>query len=150
MTPEVTLSPVSARELELTSLPLEASREGFRFVQRLIDDWRSGENRFDQPGEQLLGAFSGHELVAVCGLNRDPYVDGGGVARLRHLYVVRSMRRRGIASALLKRLLGDAKGVFEVVRLRTDNDAAAAFYMRHGFDAVAFEDASHVMSLDGS
>lgn len=36
MTSEVTLAPVSARELELTSLPLEAAQDGFRFIQRLI------------------------------------------------------------------------------------------------------------------
>lgn len=85
----------------------------------------------------------------MCGLNRDPYVSGAGVARPRHLYVAQSMRRRGIASALLRRLLRDARGAFEIVRLRTDSDAAAAFYARHGFDAAPSEGASHVRALAG-
>ncbi len=34
---------------------LEQSRtEGFRFVQRLVDDYESNRNRFDQPGEVLM------------------------------------------------------------------------------------------------
>ncbi len=41
-----------ASGLDERVIPLarEARAEGHRFVDRLVDDWQGGENRFDQPG----------------------------------------------------------------------------------------------------
>ena len=89
-------------------LRVEAAREGFRFVDKLAAEWRSGANRFAQSGEVFLGAFRGAELIAVSGLNRDPYTDQDGIGRLRHLYVRQSARRFGVGSAL--RPVGIHKG----------------------------------------
>jgi hypothetical protein len=57
--------------------------EGFGFIDRLIDDWLTGVNRFENPGELFIGGFQEGRLLAVCGLNRDPYTDRDGVGRLR-------------------------------------------------------------------
>src|SRR5687768_15110823 len=80
---------------------IEESRgEGFRFLVRLRSEFRDGSNRFDAPGEVLLGGFQGAELVAVGGLNRDPYAPEPRVGRLRHLYVRRAFRGKGVGRAL--------------------------------------------------
>src|SRR3954447_15503574 len=74
-----------------------SQREGCRFVSRLCEDWRSGTNRFDKPGEALFGLSIGEELVAVGGLNRQDESTG----RLRRFYVHPSQRGQGLGSRLL-------------------------------------------------
>ena len=41
--------------LMIESLAGEAKQEGFEFVQRTIDDWITGINRFSRSGEGLWG-----------------------------------------------------------------------------------------------
>jgi GNAT superfamily N-acetyltransferase len=130
----------------LNALRAEAACEGFQFIERLLSDWETGSNRFDQPGECLLGAFSGAQLIAVGGLNRDPCVDADTTGRIRHLYVRKSARRHGLGSALLRRLLDEASDAFKIVRLRT-TPGATAFYLHHGFLPVADATAPHVKIL---
>src|SRR5262245_15867190 len=64
-----------ARELPADLEPfVQASlSEGFRFLQRLRDEWNSGVNRFTEPGEAFFVARHPASLAGVCGLNRDPY-----------------------------------------------------------------------------
>ena len=128
-------------------LRTEAAGEGFRFVDKLVAEWRSETNRFARPGEVLLGAFRGADLVALGGLSRDPYADQDGIGRLRHLYVRRSDRRSGIGSALVRQLLNHAEGVFHSVRLRTDTREAADFYVSLEFRPVRDKAATHTKSL---
>ena len=129
------------------TLRKEASDEGFRFIERLYQDWHASVNRFDKAGECLLLAWSDDGPLGIGGLNRDPYTasqttgDSG-------LYVQNSARRNGVASALLEELLAKARGVFSVVRLRTDTPEAASFYLSQGFRPVSDHSASHAMSLD--
>lgn len=42
---------------QILVLEKEAIGEGFRFITRLIDEWHSGANRFDAPGECLIAAY---------------------------------------------------------------------------------------------
>jgi GNAT superfamily N-acetyltransferase len=136
--------PVSAFQPALDEIRAEAADDGFRFIEKLMTEWESGANRFDQPGECFLGAFSGADLIGVGGLNRDPYAKGKAAGRIRHLYVRRAARGQGVGSALLRHLLDEAKVAFDLMRLRTDTRKAAAFYLSHGFLPVADEYASHV------
>jgi GNAT superfamily N-acetyltransferase len=147
MTPALRIMPATALHPGMDLLRTEAMIEGFRFVDRLVRDWTSGSNKFDLPGERLLGAFAGDNLIGVCGLNRDPYVNQDGVARLRHLYVRERARRHGVASALVQQLLHEASDAFRIVRLRTATREAAEFYLRHGFVPLQDETASHVKAL---
>ena len=118
----------------LQHLIQESRAEGFAFVARLTSDWRSGENRFDRRGEALFVVDEGGEVVAICGLNIDPFHDDPRVARLRHLYVARAARRRGLGRFLVGRALEHATAnAFTRVRLRTDTSEAATFYERLGF-----------------
>jgi GNAT superfamily N-acetyltransferase len=124
-----------------------AHSEGFAFVERLAADWETGTNRFDKPGEKLLGAFLGEQLVGVGGLNREPYDPPPSRGRLRHLYVLKAFRGHGIARALVTHLLEAAEPTFNEVRLRTASADAAAFYEHLGFQRSPISTATHVRQL---
>ncbi|MFC4343319.1 GNAT family N-acetyltransferase [Cupriavidus numazuensis] len=129
---------------QIADLEREASAQGFNFVRRLTDEWRTGINRFDKPGECLLGVIGNGTLIGIGGLNVDPYAADGFTARLRRLYIAKAFRRRGIGEALVAELLQKASLHFRQVRLSTDTESAAAFYLRLGFSAVEDESATHV------
>jgi GNAT superfamily N-acetyltransferase len=138
---------------ELTSLPptlddveRESVRAGFSMVARLRDGWESGSNRFAEDGEILLGAFRAGKLIGTAGLNRDPYLGDPSVGRIRHVYVLESERRRGIARTLVQRVVAHAVGRFRVVRLSTGH--ASRFYDSLGFTRLDGEHVTHVMALD--
>ena len=107
--------------------------EGFRFLVRLREELASGANRFDGEGEVLLGAWRGEELVAVGGLNRDPYSGDPRAGRIRHVYVLPSARRAGAGRALVRELIDRAGAWFDELVLRTDTAEAARFYEALGF-----------------
>jgi GNAT superfamily N-acetyltransferase len=135
---------------DLEALRIESGREGFSFLDRLVADWISGTNTFSRPGERLLGVFADRQLVAVGGLNADPYVPGRGVGRIRHVYVLGARRHQGVGRALIERLVRDAGGLFSELRLRTATAGAAAFYGRCGFSRVDDPTATHMPKLGGS
>src|SRR5215471_18628316 len=89
---------------QIKPLVAASQHEGFRFMERLYNDWVSRANRFDQPGEALYGVFGDSGLVGVGGVNRQDESTG----RLRRFYILPSHRRRGWGRALLNRILNDA------------------------------------------
>ncbi|WP_372438137.1 GNAT family N-acetyltransferase [Pseudomonas chlororaphis subsp. aureofaciens] len=145
-TGELAIRQISALAPEILVLEAEAVAEGFRFLTRLVADWESGANRFDQPGECLLGAFRDGQLLAIGGLSYDPYA-GPGIGRLRRVYVARVARGQSVGKALVQRLLAHAAQRFRVVRLSTDTPEGAAFYLRCGFQPIQDDFATHVKSL---
>jgi predicted GNAT family acetyltransferase len=121
----------------LADLASDAEAEGWRMVSRLIAEWADGRNRFSAPGEHAYVAVAeGGRPVAVGGLNADPFGDDPTVGGIRRLYVARSHRRRGVASALMRQLSADAAGHFRMLHLRTDSAEASAFYEAIGFTRV--------------
>jgi GNAT superfamily N-acetyltransferase len=134
----------------LGGLIAESEANGLRFVRRLADEWASGANRFDRPGEALFVARIAGQPVGVCGLNVDPYADGPGVGRLRHLYVLSTHRRRGVGRQLVTEVIQAARGAFDTLRLSTRNPEAAQLYERLGFQRCADAgDCTHIMPLAG-
>jgi GNAT superfamily N-acetyltransferase len=132
----------------LAPLIAESEREGLRFVRRLAEEWSSGRNRFDRPGEALFGAGLDGRLVGVCGLNVDPYAGDPRVGRLRHLYVLAAHRRLGVGGQLVGAVVGAAHGPFASLRLSTSNPAAARLYESWGFRRQAGDaHCTHVMEL---
>jgi ribosomal protein S18 acetylase RimI-like enzyme len=127
-------------------LAQEARAEGYRFLDRLAQEWADGSNRFDQADECLLGLFEGGVLVAVGGLNRDPYASDPGTGRIRHLYVSPNRRRAGLATRLMQELLLRGRLAFERLRLRTENPAAGRLYEALGFSPTDEPDATHIWS----
>jgi len=134
----------------LDPIVVEAVASGFRGLSRLQTEWRSGQNRFDQPGEAIFIANDGDRIVGFCGLNRDPYLGDSTVGRVRHLYVAVDHRRRGIGSELIRATITTSKGHFSRLRLRTDRPDADAFYRSLGFAPVQSEHAcTHHVLIDG-
>ncbi len=88
---------------QLLILEKEAVAQGFRFVTRLIDDWESGNNRFDAQGECLMGAFLNDDLVGIGGVSRDLRTQSN-TGRLRRVYIAGSYRGQGIGRILVERL----------------------------------------------
>jgi GNAT superfamily N-acetyltransferase len=116
----------------LEAMAQDAEAEGFRHVRRLVDDYRSGKNRFDQPGELLSGVVIDGSLIAVGGLNRY-----GESARVRRVYVTPPARRQGVARFLMQHLEAHAREHgFAELQLRTDTEGAAKFYVSIGFSEI--------------
>ena len=111
---------LTALDLAQVEPILRASqREGFRFVARLCEEWVSGVNRFEEPGEALFGVFVGSDLVGVGGLNRQSKATG----RLRRFYILPAYRRQGWGRCLLRHILTHAADHFVCVVLRTDTES---------------------------
>lgn len=72
--------------------------EGYDFIQKLIYEYETGVNRFDGPGAALLGVYLDDHLIAVGGIQPDPYLKILTVGRVRHVYVLPSYRRYGVGS----------------------------------------------------
>jgi ribosomal protein S18 acetylase RimI-like enzyme len=149
---------VEARIERLRELPAdrvaplitESEQGGLRFVRRLAEEWATGRNRFDRPGEALFGALVDRHLVGVCGLNIDPYAGEPRVGRVRHLYVLITHRRLGVGRQLLGAVVAAASGPFATLRLRTANPEAVRLYESLGFLGCAGDaHCTHLMELSG-
>jgi GNAT superfamily N-acetyltransferase len=146
--------PLCGRPLEdFGALCAEARAEGYNFLDTLVREWEAGANRFDAPGEFLLGCFEEANfdegnLVAVGGLNRDPFAGLPEMGRLRRIYVRAAWRRKGIGALLVTALVAQARGHFQCVRLRAENPGAARLYERMGFLRAPGPDATHILHLD--
>ena len=69
----------------LATLTAEAAAQGFQFLTTLEQEWQTGANRFSALGEGLFGGFDGPELIAIGGLNRDPFLNDPAVGRIRRV-----------------------------------------------------------------
>jgi GNAT superfamily N-acetyltransferase len=134
----------------MSELQAEARQEGYDFIETLIDEWVSSANRFERPGETLLGVIDQGTIIAVGGLTIDPFVSHSGqaeVGRIRRVYVRNAWRDRGIGRALVTALVEKAREGFRSVRLRAENDDAARLYERIGFSPIDNPDATHILSF---
>jgi GNAT superfamily N-acetyltransferase len=135
--------------LDLNSLLAESKSEGFRFLSRLIDEYQSGINTFSDRGEGLFGVkdHSG-EVIAIGGLNQDPYSNEMNIGRLRRFYVANSYRRRGLGIQLMDHILSYAKEHFALIVLHTDTEQADCFYRAYGFKKPClFPGSTHVLFI---
>lgn len=141
----VAYRPISLDDTDLHPLADEAWSDGYPFVERMLEDWKSGENRFDDLGARLIGAFEDERPIGFCGLCRDPFT-AENVGRLRHLYVDLDHRHEGVAKALVAHALDGAAIWFPRVRLRA-TPASRTFYEHLGFHPVDEADATHAKRL---
>jgi GNAT superfamily N-acetyltransferase len=128
-------------------LRAEAQAEGYDFIETLVDDWASTANRFDAPGEGLFGLFDEGVLVAVGGVNSDPFARDAQIGRIRRVYVRPAWRNKGVGRALVSALVEEARKSFARVRLRAENADAARLYERLGFVPIENPDATHILVL---
>ncbi|SFS56772.1 GNAT family N-acetyltransferase [Paenibacillus sp. 453mf] len=127
----------------------ESMSEGYKFVQKLLDEYMQGDNRFNKFGESLFVAIIEKEVIGVCGLNIDPYLKFNDVGRVRHLYVSPIHRSKGVGSKLLRIIEDEARKYFRILTLYTENPIADRFYRNIGFlRAEGIDKASHVLNLE--
>ena len=132
---------------EISHLADQSRREGFRFVERLIADFASNENRFDQSGEALFAVFDQQECVGIGGVSLDP----AGIARIgrvRRVYVAPSYRGRGVGRLLMTQIEAWSRDHFSSLQLFTDTDEASDFYEALGYEPLGEDKVSHVKTLD--
>ena len=127
---------------DIQYLVSESQVDGFRFLKRLVDEFNSGINRFDNLGEVLLAVREQDKLIAIGGINND-----NGVARLRRFYVSKRYRRTGLGSRLLKELEQTAIKSFSEIVLFTDTSDAGKFYQSCGYTWVEERGISHRKNL---
>jgi len=121
--------------------------DGHNHIQRLVDDYVTGKNRFMKPGESLFIALLGNKIVGICGLNQYPYYNPT-YGRIRRLYVLKTYRQSGIGRMLVEAVIRQANGKFEKLILRTDNPVASKFYESLGFKvATDILNATHIKTL---
>lgn len=143
--------PLSAADLGgFEALVAESETEEFRFLRRLHGEWMAGSVPFDDADAYFLGVFDGGELIAVGGVTPDPYLADARTGRIRHLYVARAHRRRGIGRLLLAELEARARDAFDVLRLRTETPEASRFYESIGYTSITDASATHLRDLRGS
>jgi GNAT superfamily N-acetyltransferase len=116
---------------DIKTVRYESDREGIDNITTLIADFNSGKNRFDRPGEKLLGFILDNKIVGVCALGIDAANARHG--RLQRLFVLRRFRHRGIGSKLVKYLVKHAAGHFDALVVSVEGHDPARFYEELGF-----------------
>lgn len=124
--------------VDIETLLVESQSEGFRFLERLVADFREGSNCFDATGEILFAVREQEQLIAVGGLNAYH-----GVGRLRRFYVAKAHRRTGVGRQLLTQLEQHAAKHFAEVVLFTGTVKASRFYETCGYTPVQEYRISH-------
>ena len=130
---------------DLDVLAQPAAAEGIRTITVVQDEWASGANRFEGPGEVLLVARLSGAIVGIGGMTRDKNVPDA--LRMRRYYILPKHRRQGIGRMLNERLLVAAAGNARSVTLRAGSAHAGAFWERLGFERVVAETHTHQLWL---
>jgi GNAT superfamily N-acetyltransferase len=135
--------------LDLISVIKQSNEEGFRIGERLVYDYKNGTNTFNNFGEALFGVFNNNgEIVAIGGLNRDPFSNKPYIGRVRRFYVNKEYRRKGIGSLLLKNIINEAKKYYKILVLRTNTKQGDSFYTSYGFlKKNIYPSSTHYMEL---
>jgi GNAT superfamily N-acetyltransferase len=135
--------------IDISELVKESEAEGYRFLTRLVNDYKDGSNTFDKPGEALFFIQDGSgEVVAIGGVNQSPFSDDKDVARLQRFYVAAAARRQGVGSILLEEIVRHSRDTFREMTVRTESSKADAFYRANGFELDdSASETTHLISL---
>lgn len=119
----------------------EASAEGYRFLERLALEWRSGDCRFDREGEMLLAVHVGDVLAGLGGVTRDPVLPGH--SRMRRFYIRAPFRRAGVGRELAVALLATIRCP---VLVNAGTADAPAFWESLGFTPDPRHGHTHILA----
>jgi GNAT superfamily N-acetyltransferase len=87
-------------------------------------------------------------LIAIGGLNQDPYSNSMRVGRLRRFYVSKKYRRMGIGKKLVETIIDYSREYHDDIVLNTDSDQADKFYTSLGFlKQQQYPNSTHYMKL---
>ena len=138
---DILIQQVDQLPSQIQDLVVASEKEGFHFIQKLVDEFQQGTNQFNRHGEFLLLAFDGQKLVACGGLNIQMSDDEETnqsnarhkIGRVRRFYVLPEYRRFGLARKLLQELEKRAKPNFSALCLFTGTKVAAQFYQKQNY-----------------
>jgi GNAT superfamily N-acetyltransferase len=123
-------------------LRAEAADEGFNNIETLWREWQDTTHRFTRPGEMLVVATIGDELVGIGGITQD-FVDAAWL-RMRRFYVRPAYRRRRVGRAIARAVLDHALPLGRQIALYAGGIEAAAFWPQLGFVQIERENTTHV------
>jgi len=99
-------------------------------------------------GEALIGVFKKEGIVAIGGINRDPYSNDPLIGRLRRFYAAEAFRRSAVGTVLLNLLILKAKSYYKVLVLHTVTLIADKFYYSFGFQRQStYPNSTHYLKL---
>ena len=116
---------------DIEELRNESKKEGYNLIERLINDFISGKNKFNRLGEVLIVYEVGGKIIGVCGLNVDPANLERG--RIRRLYVLPQYRNKGIGRKLVRELINYSTKNFKSVSVNIGDLKISKFYEELGF-----------------
>ena len=117
----------------LDQLINSSSSEGHSFLKLMKAQYLSGDNRFEYEGEGVYAYIKNQQLIGICGLNKDPYLEDKNVGRIRHLYILPEFRKMGYGRQLIEHVVREAQSHYKLLTLRTFEYNASAFYKCLGF-----------------
>ena len=129
----------------LQEMAEESTANGQSSIQKTVDEWKSEVNKFSKPGEILYGIVVDGIIVAMGGLNQDPYINDANVGRVRHVYVLKKYRGFGLSRIILNLIINLARENFKTLRLSTMNPVAASLYESMGFEKIDEFKATHII-----
>lgn len=120
---------------EILPLVKLSESEGFSYLRRFTEEYKNNINGFNKRGEILIGAYHSNELIGICGLNQDPFLNDEHISRLRRVYVSPNYRRQGVGRMLVEYIITHARQHFKIMVLRTLSEEGRFFYHSLGFTA---------------
>lgn len=142
MTSRILLQPITnGLPEDISALQSDAANEGYRFIERLIDEWETGDVRFDEPDEALLIARCDGTIAGIGGVTIDPFDQTA--LRMRRFYIRQSFRRHGIAKKLAAALMEDALKTGRALNVNAGTEAAPPFWERMGFKSAESQHHTH-------
>ncbi len=128
----------------INTLVTASHAEGIRNISTLVDQWHTGEQRFNQHNAALFAAFSDGQLAGIGGITREDGLDEPAM-RARRFYVLPQFRRSGIATALAKACMAHGLSICPTLTCNAQaSDAAGVFWEAMGFEAVELPSITHI------
>ncbi len=128
----------------IDALVTASKAEGIRNISMLVDQWQSGEQRFDQHNAALFAAYRDGDLAGIGGITREDGLDEPAM-RVRRFYVLPPFRRSGIATALARACMTHGLSTCPTLTCNAQaSDAAGVFWEAMGFEAVELPTITHM------
>lgn len=140
----------SLSEVDIEPIIKDSIEDGHNFLVRLQCEYMNETNCFDKEGEVLFVVMLNEQVIGIGGLNQDPYIKDKDVGRVRHLYVMKKYRIKGIGNVLLEQMVNEGRKHFKTIRLRTNNSIADNMYCNFGFIKDNDEYSTHYMNFSNS